>query len=49
MGSAPDQVDRWEPWQFRAAYEGFKATKAEHTAKPPSVAEYEAAVAKYVN
>lgn len=46
MGFGPHEVDRWEPWQFRAAWDGWKATKVAPKTRAPSAAEFEAAVAR---
>lgn len=50
MGFAPDEVDRWEPYQFSAAYQGWRmANTVESKPKAPSAEEYQAALAKTVH
>lgn len=49
MGFGPHQVDQWEPWQYRAAYDGWVASKVPPQARAPSDADFEAAVARSVH
>jgi spore germination cell wall hydrolase CwlJ-like protein len=48
MGFGPDQVDRWEPYQFTAACRGWKAAHSAQKTASPTAAEFRAAVAKKV-
>lgn len=45
MGFGPDQFDRWEPWQFAAAWRGWKLANVKPTGpKAPSDDEFRRAV-----
>jgi len=50
MGFGPDQVDAWEPYQFTAAWRGWKAANTP-PGKPraPTDEEYRRAVARTVH
>lgn len=46
MGFGPEQVDQWEPYQFAAAWRGWKRANTPPKARPPTDEEYRQAVAK---
>ncbi|HTN41814.1 MAG TPA: hypothetical protein VLZ84_11720, partial [Asticcacaulis sp.] len=46
IGYGPDQVDRWEPYQIMAIYQGYITANSPKTAKPPTDEEFRAAVAR---
>ena len=50
MGFGPEQVDQWEPYQFAAAWRGWKRANTKPTGpKPPSDEEFRRAVARTVH
>lgn len=50
MGFGADQIDTWEPWQFRAAYRGWReANTPPGKPRAPSAEEFRQAVARTVH
>ena len=49
MGFSPSDVDTWEPYQFAAAWRGWRAAHTPPTARPPTDEEYRAAVGRTVH
>lgn len=46
MGFGAHEIDQWEPYQFRAAWEGWKSTKVPPKPRAPSEEDYRAAVSR---
>jgi hypothetical protein len=49
MGFAPDQIDRWEPYQIKAVYIGWVKANTPKTVQPPSDDDFRAAIARTVS
>jgi hypothetical protein len=49
MGLASTAVDQMEPWMLSSAYRAYVAANTVPAARPPSDAEYRAAIAQTVH
>lgn len=49
MGFGPAEVDGWEPYQFIAAWRGWRDANSPGEARAPSAEEYRAAVSRTVH
>lgn len=49
MSFGPAEIDGWEPYQFAAAWQGWRAANCSQDASAPTEAEYRDALARTIH